>query len=303
MPKENLLLHSIGVTVMKIGIMPHTGKKPALDLTLRVISLLEARKMKPVLEKETAQLLNRADLCCSEQELNDLDVLLVLGGDGKLLSAARMAAEYNLPILGVNVGHLGFLTEIEADNLESALDKLLNQEYSVENRMFIECRVIRNNENVVHYRALNDAVITRGTFARIIQLSTYVDFQHVIDYQADGIIVATPTGSTAYSLSAGGPIVEPLLSCLIITPICPHTLAARSVIVRHDSVVRVEVEASHQDMMLTIDGQIAFPLHSNDIIEISKSDVKAKFVKLQGRNFFTILNSRMKTIRPRKEYD
>ena len=195
------------------------------------------------------------------------------------------------------------MTELETDNLELALAAIINKEYKIEERMLISSRVIREQQVVASYHALNDAVIARGTFARIIQLQTFVDEQPVVNYQADGLIVATPTGSTAYSLSAGGPIVEPQVECLIITPICPHTLAARSVVVSHDSVVKVLIEATHKDIMLTIDGQIGFPLQSRDVIEVVKADIKAKFVKLHGRNFFTILNNRLKTITTRKEYE
>lgn len=294
----------MGVEILiRLGIMPHIGKKQALALTKQAVEYLEARGITPWVDPKAVQLIHRADLPWKPGQLAELDVLLVLGGDGTLLRAARDAAEYELPILGVNVGHLGFLTELETDKLEFALAALINKEYKIEERMFITCRIIRGGQTVASYRALNDAVIARGTFARIIQVRTLVDNQPVVDYQADGIIVATPTGSTAYSLSAGGPIVEPQLDCLIITPICPHTLAARSVIVHHDAVVKVIVEASHKDIMLTIDGQAGFPLQSGDQVEVTKADVKARFVKLQERNFFTILNSRLKTIMSRKDYD
>jgi len=288
---------------MKIGIMPHTGKKLALELTKKTVNYLEAKSIIPWIDGESAALIQRNDLAQTESGLKNLDVMVVLGGDGTLLRAARTMSDYNVPILGVNVGHLGFLTELEADKIEAALDMIISKNYTLDERMFIECKVIRNKRLAASYRALNDVVITRGTFARIIQLSTYVDSQHVVDYQADGIIIATPTGSTAYSLSAGGPIVEPSLDCLIITPICPHTLAARSFVVRHDSVVEVKVEANHEDMMLTIDGQISFPLQSYDLIEVVQSSIKAKFVKLHQRSFFTILNNRMKSIQTRKEYE
>jgi len=288
---------------MKIGIMPHTGKKLALELTKKTVNYLEAKSIIPWIDGESAALIQRNDLAQTESGLKNLDVMIVLGGDGTLLRAARTMSDYNVPILGVNVGHLGFLTELEADKIEAALDMIISKNYTLDERMFIECKVIRNKRLAASYRALNDVVITRGTFARIIQLSTYVDSQHVVDYQADGIIIATPTGSTAYSLSAGGPIVEPSLDCLIITPICPHTLAARSFVVRHDSVVEVKVEANHEDMMLTIDGQISFPLQSYDLIEVVQSTIKAKFVKLHQRSFFTILNNRMKSIQTRKEYE
>lgn len=287
---------------MQIGIMPNLQKPRAIKLTREVIEILDRHGISPWIDTATAQAVDRQDLVNHDEVLDKLDVVLVLGGDGTLLHAARKVAEYEIPILGINVGHLGFLTELEADQIEKALTMLINKDYSLEERMLIEGTVTRNEQKIATFLAVNDLVITRGTFARIIQLSAYVDQQHVGDYLADGIIVATPTGSTAYSLSAGGPIIEPVLDCLIITPICPHTLSARSVIVRPDSMVRVSVQASHEDVMLTIDGQIGFPLQSLDAVDIGQSPLKARFIKFEGRNFFSVLNTRMQTIHSRKDY-
>lgn len=288
---------------MNIGIMPHTAKPVALNLALEVVDYLENRGAKPWIGQEAASLIGRPELGRPVAEIKDSQVLLVLGGDGTLLNAARTVVDYNIPILGVNVGHLGFLTEIETEHLTDALEKLLNQDFTIEERMFVECQVLREGEVIKSYRALNDFVITRGTFARIIKLSVDVDSQHVVDYYADGLIVATPTGSTAYSLSAGGPIVEPSLECLIITPICPHTLAARSVVVHHNATVTIEVEANHEEVMLTIDGQLGFPLQSQDRVQIVRAGVTGKFIKLSGRNFFDILNSRLKRPLRRMDYE
>ena len=279
---------------MKIGIMPHTGKPVAMQLTVEVIEYLMSKGKIPWISEEVAALIGRPDLGRKEETIKEIDVLLVLGGDGTLLNAARTIVDYDILILGVNVGHLGFLTEIETDHLYQSLDKLLARDFHVEERMFIECQVIRDQQVIATYRALNDFVITRGTFARIIQLRVDVDNQPVVDYQSDGLIVATPTGSTAYSLSAGGPIVEPSLDCLIITPICPHTLAARSVVVHQDATVTVIIEANHEEVMLTIDGQLGFPLQSLDQVKIVRAGVTGKFIKLSGRSFFDILNSRLK---------
>lgn len=279
---------------MKIGIMPHTGKPVAMQLTVEVIEYLMSKDKIPWISEEVAALIGRPDVGRKEETIKEIDVLLVLGGDGTLLNAARTIVDYDILILGVNVGHLGFLTEIETDHLYQSLDKLLARDFHVEERMFIECQVIRDQQVIATYRALNDFVITRGTFARIIQLRVDVDNQPVVDYQADGLIVATPTGSTAYSLSAGGPIVEPSLDCLIITPICPHTLAARSVVVHQDATVTVIIEANHEEVMLTIDGQLGFPLQSLDQVKIVRAGVTGKFIKLSGRSFFDILNSRLK---------
>ncbi len=282
---------------MNIGVFVHTGKPAALELAKQVIRYLKGHSVDIWLDEQAANALGYPELIQTSEQLADVQVLIVLGGDGALLNAARLVSDFEIPILGVNVGHLGFLTELETEDIDSALAKLLLGDFTVEDRMFIDAQVIRNGEEIASCRALNDMVITRGTFARIIRLSTYVDQQHVVDYFADGIIVATPTGSTAYSLSAGGPIVEPLLPCLIITPICPHTLASRSVVVRPEAVVLLEVEASHEDVMLTIDGQKGFPLHSCDQVRIVQAEVKAKFVKLCGRDFFAILQNRLKNPR------
>lgn len=280
--------------MMNIGIMPHTRKAAAMQLAAKLVEDLAKESVQLWLEHGAAAQLGFPEFGGTTEQLANLDALIVLGGDGALLNAARLVSTLNVPIIGVNVGHLGFLTEIESEDLKLAMDKLLTKDYSIEERMLIDARVIRDGAQVAFYRALNDIVITRGTFARIIRLNTFVDGQHVVDYIADGIIVATPTGSTAYSLSAGGPIIEPLLDCIAITPICPHTLASRSVIVRPEAKVCLEIEAAHEDVMLTIDGQLGFRLQSQDRVEISRASIAAKFIKLRGRNFFEILNNRLK---------
>ncbi len=281
--------------MVNIGIMPHTRKPAAIELSRNLIVYFAERDADVWLEHGTASILGHPMLGRPLQELKNLDVLLVLGGDGAMLNAARLVSGLDVPLLGVNMGHLGFLTELEKDDVFSALDNLFDGQYTVEERMFIDSQVYRENSEAASYRALNDVVITRGTFARIIRLRTYVDGNHVIDYMADGIIVATPTGSTAYALSAGGPILDPLLDSISITPICPHTLAARAVLVRPQSEVTILVEAAHEDVMLTVDGQLGFRLQSHDRVTMQQSPVKAKFVKLRGRNFFQILHERLKT--------
>ena len=193
------------------------------------------------------------------------------------------------------MGHLGFLTELDTDEeLAPALERVLAGDFVVEERMMIEGRVLRDATEVACFRALNDIVVTRGTFARMINVSAYIDHNHVTDYKADGIIVATPTGSTAYSLSAGGPIIEPLLDCLCITPICPHTLASRSVVARPEAHVRLKLLGGGEKVMLTIDGQEGIPLKPLDTVEVVQAEARAKFVKVSGRGFFEILNTRLR---------
>jgi len=268
---------------MHIGIIPHTGKRVALDLTEELVRFLRERGVgydvitHPSLDNVAA-----------------FDIVIVLGGDGTLLNAARLTSQVQVPVFGVNVGHLGFLTEVETDGLFPAMEALLDGNYTLEERMLITASVNRGGEEAARYVALNDFVVTRGTFARIIDLSIFVDGQHVTDYSADGVIVATPTGSTAYSLSAGGPIIEPLLECVCITPICAHSLAARSVITSAEAAVSVHINSASEDVMFTIDGQHGFPLQTGDHVTIKRADKPALFVKLSGRGFFQVLHSRLK---------
>lgn len=268
---------------MKIGIVPHTGKHIAMSLVEELSNFLRARDV--VYEVITHPALNN---------LGHFDIVIVLGGDGTLLNAARLTSQVQVPVFGINVGHLGFLTEVETDGLFPAMEKLLAGDYTLEERMLINASIKRGGVEISRNIALNDFVVTRGTFARLIDLSIFVDGQHVTDYSADGVIVATPTGSTAYSLSAGGPIIEPVVECICITPICAHSLASRSVVTSAEATVSVHLKGVSGEVMLTIDGQHGFPLQSGDCVTINRADQPALFVKLSGRGFFQVLHSRLK---------
>ncbi|HHT72740.1 MAG TPA: NAD(+)/NADH kinase [Firmicutes bacterium] len=278
---------------MRFGMIVHTGKPEAVAFGKELVELFRQRGNALLTDTSTAEVLGCPHLGQAGY-MAAVDVVLVLGGDGTLLSAARLASSFGKPVLGINMGHLGFLSELDADSFEPALERVLAGDFTVEERMMIEGRVLRSGAEIACFRALNDVVVTRGTFARIINVSTFIDNHHVVDYKADGIIVATPTGSTAYSLSAGGPIVEPLLECLCITPICPHTLASRSVVARPEAHVRLVLNSPGEEVMLTIDGQEGIPLESKDVVELVRAQVTAKFVKVSGRGFFDILNSRLR---------
>lgn len=235
------------------------------------------------------------DLACP----NDLypgtpDCLIALGGDGTLLAAARAAARYGIPVLGVNIGHLGFLTEIELSDLTPSLAKLVAGDYRIEERLMLEARVERSGESVACFYGLNDAVITKGPLSRIIKLETHVGNECIDTYAADGMIVSTPTGSTAYSLSAGGPIVSPELQVLLLTPICPHTLYSRPLVVSGDQTVRIVLVSGLNEVMLTIDGQDGFKLGKNDQVVIRKAEHSARLIKLGRRGFFEILQNKLR---------
>ncbi|HAA90456.1 MAG: putative inorganic polyphosphate/ATP-NAD kinase [Thermoanaerobacterales bacterium 50_218] len=225
---------------------------------------------------------------------NEVDLVITLGGDGTLLGTARQMAGTGVPILGVNLGRLGFLTDLEMHDLFPSLEKFLHGEYEIEERMMLTAKVWRDHKCVGSFHALNDVVITKGPLSRIIGLETYVDNEYIATYRADGIIVASPTGSTAYSLSAGGPIVTPELQLMILTPICPHTFYARPIVLPDSRTIRIILRSNSLEVMLTVDGQVGFPLQKNDEIIVSKADITTKLVKLRRRTFFEVLRIKMR---------
>ncbi|MCL6639413.1 MAG: NAD(+)/NADH kinase, partial [Firmicutes bacterium] len=210
-----------------LGLVVNMQKKGVRELAGQIVRLLEEKGLAALVDEETAAALDMSRIAAGQEELmRRAECMLVLGGDGTILRTARKVAAAGTPVLGVNFGQLGFLTEIDIPELVPALDQLLAGRYYIDERMMLESHVFRRDELVSHAIGLNDAVITKGAFARLILLETYVNDEHVSTYPADGLIVASPTGSTAYSLSAGGPLVAPDLNLMLITPICPHTLWA-----------------------------------------------------------------------------
>lgn len=229
-----------------------------------------------------------------EEMLDNSDMVICLGGDGTFLKVARKAYIKNLPILGVNLGSLGFLTEIEKKDIDDAVKRLLGDRYTVESRMMLEGSIIRNGEVMANDVALNDIVISRGALSRIVQVKTYVNNEFVDAFPGDGLIISTPTGSTAYSLSAGGPIVDPDVNLIIVTPICPHILYSRSIITTGDRIVKAVVsESFSHEAMVTIDGQEGYSVKGGDAIEVKKSEHSVKVVRIYSRNFFNILRTKI----------
>ena len=277
-----------------IGLIANTKKEQAVDKLNQVCDWLEKKNCEFWLDENTAELIDRqVNYKFYNSLVEEVDIIIVFGGDGTFLKAARTFVTSDVPILGINLGQLGFLTDIEVDRLEEGLEKLIAKDYTVEDRMTLEGRIIRDGEVINRVIAINDLVVTKGPFSRIIELDTFVDDEYLATYPGDGLIVACPTGSTAYSLSAGGPIVNPKLNSLIITPICPHTLHSRSIIATEDEEIRVEIKADHTDVMLTVDGQDSFSVKPSDTIKIQKSNLKAKLIKLNDYNFYKILRNRL----------
>jgi len=226
--------------------------------------------------------------------LDQAELVVVLGGDGTLISVARMIGERGLPIFGVNLGSLGFLTEITLDELYSALASCLMGDYRISERMMLSATVERDGELISENRVLNDVVINKGALARIIDLETTVNNDYLTTFKGDGVIVSTPTGSTGYSLSANGPILYPELDCFVLSPICPHTLTNRPLVVRSDAVIRVALKCINEDVCLTLDGQVGMRLECGDVIRIAKSKQRTRLIISGSRDYFEILRTKLK---------
>lgn len=279
----------------KIGLIANPTKKKAIKVLKKVCRWLEEQDRDYILEKKSAELTNHNSKGIDYAKIVDyVDGVIVFGGDGTFLKAARTFANSDVAILGINLGSLGFLTDIELKDLEEGLKNLYQGKYNIEKRMILEGKITRDDKIVKDVIAINDLVINKGPFSRIIKLKTFIEGEYLTTYPGDGLIIACPTGSTAYSLSAGGPIVNPKMKSLIITPICPHTLHSRSIVTTADEKIRVEVETDHDEVMLTVDGQDSFSILSDDIIEISRSSLTTTIIKLEGYNFYKILRNRLK---------
>lgn len=277
-----------------IGLVVNEDKSGGLETGQEMVDWLRARGIKVYL---TQKRLSQGDfgqlVWSTENEVEPcLDCIIVLGGDGTLLQTARAVARSGVPVFGVNFGQMGFLTEIELGEIYPALEKLLAGHFTIEERMMLEVSIIRDGETLQNSIALNDVVVAKGAFARLITLHIFVNQEPVGIVAADGVVVATPTGSTAYSLSAGGPIVPPSLEVILITPICPHSLTSRPMAVSPESTVKVVLASQMGSTMLTLDGQHGFRVQKDDEIVISKAPVGARFIKLKGRTFFQVLNEK-----------
>jgi NAD+ kinase len=222
------------------------------------------------------------------------DLIIVLGGDGTLLSAARALHGQNVPILAVNLGGLGFLTSVTLDELYPLLEQVLKGEHRIGERMMLEAEILRSGKAAQRETALNEAVANKAALARMLDFDVFVDTRHVGRYRADGIIVATPTGSTAYSLAAGGPIIQPDLDAFVITPICPHMLTNRPLVIPDTSRVELDFTAADEPVYLTLDGQLGFQLEPKDHVVITKSASKVKFVRPPRKTYYEVLRSKLR---------
>ncbi|MCA1796284.1 MAG: NAD(+)/NADH kinase [Desulfuromonadaceae bacterium] len=224
----------------------------------------------------------------------EVEVIVVLGGDGTLISVARSIGARGVPILGVNLGSLGFLTEITLEELYSQLEMVIAGNFSISERIRLECHIKRDGDNVAEYDVLNDVVINKGALARIIDIEIWVGRDYLTTFKADGLIISSPTGSTGYNMAAGGPIVYPGVNCLMITPICPHMLTNRPIIVSDRSVITVRMRFDNERVFCTADGQVGMALQGHDVLEIKQAQVGTSLIKSATKDYFEVLRTKLR---------
>ena len=280
--------------IKTVGIIAKPAVSAAADVVPKLLAWLEARGIRVRYDERTAAYAARPDGFRRDDVPEGCDLVIVLGGDGTLLSAARAIGNRQIPLFAVNLGGLGFLTTITIDELYPELERALRGEHRIGRRKLLHAEVRRGNAVVSRYEALNDVVLTKAAIARMIDLDAYVDRQFMCAYKADGLIVCTPTGSTAYSLSAGGPIIFPSVPTICLTPICPHMLTNRPVLVAETSVVEVRCRGEDSSVYLTIDGQIGEPLTKDDSVICRSSEYALHLIRPPRMMFFDVLRQKLK---------
>jgi len=267
------------ISLRKTGIITKKNNLPAETYAKNLKLWLNDKKIDVVINEITPE----------------LDIIIVLGGDGTLLHIAEQAAKYSIPVLGINLGNLGFLTELTENETTEALEYILNNQVTLENRMMLKARIVRDNKPGDYSYALNDVVINKNVVDRIINLSTTADDQYITTYKADGLIFSSPTGSTAYNLSAGGPLVYPGLATILVTPICPFMLSSRPVILPSDKIIQARLDArdNSENAQIIVDGKPTWTMKDNDVLEIEKAEHTLQLIISSTRDYFTILRNKL----------
>jgi NAD+ kinase len=282
------------MSARRIGLIANHGKTGASELVREIVADCARRSLPLTLEVQTAQSIGAQSSATHGDLARDCDVLLVLGGDGTILQVLHELCDGFRPILGINLGTLGFLTCVGAAAWPEAIEAIASGTYCLSERTLLEVEVIRDGQHLARYIALNDAVISRGEMSQLIKLNVTVDEATLSEYNADGLIVATPTGSTAYSLSAGGPVLLPDSGVFVVTPICPHVLTMRPVLVSDASHIEITPSPQQPDVFLTLDGQNSVRILAGDLIRITKAPQRLPLAMLPGMSFFEVLRQKLK---------
>lgn|SRR5687768_10402984 len=287
-------------SITRIGIVLKPHQPKALITICELVVWLADRGIKlagtPDIERERIE---HETGCAVEQVETDklaaeVDLMLVLGGDGTMIATARMIGDQEVPVLGVNYGGLGYLAEFRIEELYTALESILAGNYRLDRRVMMAVELLRDDVSITSNRVLNDVVINKSALARIIEIEAKFNGQFVNSFRADGLIVSTPTGSTAYNLSAGGPVIFPSMNAVVITPICPFTLSNRPIVVPDNSEIELRLKTDHEEVALTLDGQVGFPLKVGDRVVIRKSRTTFNLIQPSNRNYFDVLRDKLR---------
>lgn len=281
--------------ISSIGLVIKPQPRRAEEILTRLCRWLTRRRVRWAVDRQSAHVLGKPGLGLTRAALAEsCDLILVIGGDGTLLSVARECGRHRTPVLGVNLGSLGFLTEIPLDSMFQALEAVLEGRFSIEERIRMRVTVQDHDRRKLRHDILNDVVVNKSALARMLSIDVSIDGTYVTTYRADGLILSTPTGSTAYSLSAGGPIIAPSVAGFLLSPICPHTLSNRPLVVPPRSTIEVSVRNSHEDVFVTIDGQVGFPLHRGERVRAKLAPVPVRLIQTEGKSYFEVLRQRLR---------
>jgi NAD+ kinase len=279
----------------RVGIISKPKKAEVREIVPGLLAWLREREIEAFFDKETGAIMETKERCLTRNQMpSEADLLIVLGGDGTLLATARALNRKRVPILAVNLGGLGFLTEVTREELYPTLEMVVEGTHQVEHRVQIEGELIRADEVLTSFLALNDVVLNKGAIARILDFELRVNGERVSTYKSDGLIVSTPTGSTAYSLAAGGPVVTPSVEAFVVTPICAHTLTHRPVVLPNSAKIEVTVKSLREAAYLTVDGQVGLAAHSEDVVRMRKADSIVELVRPPATSYFAILQKKLK---------
>jgi len=287
-------------SIKRVGIVVKPRHPDLLKTVCEVVAWLAERGIAVFASPEIDSERIKQETGCALQTLEhdklaaNVDLMLVLGGDGTMIATARMVGDTEVPVLGINYGGLGYLAEFRVEEIYTAFDSLLNGNYRLDKRLMLAVELMRGEEQIARNRILNDVVINKSALARIIEIEAYLNQQFVNSFRADGLIVSTPTGSTAYNLSAGGPVIYPSMNAVVITPICPFTLSNRPIVVPDDATIELRLQTRHEDVAVTVDGQVGLPLNVDDRVVIRKSRTTFNIVQPMNRNYFEVLREKLR---------
>lgn len=277
-----------------VGVIVKPNHSEAWDTACELSAWLGERGIDLVGKSLSEDEICRVSTLPTEEFIEKVDLVVVLGGDGTMISAARLLGDTEIPVLGINYGSLGYLTEFRIEEMFPALEQVLAGDFSLDKRITLDVQHLRSDEVLSKNRVLNDVVINKAALARIIEINVRLNGYFVNSFRADGLIVATPTGSTAYNLSAGGPIIYPSMNTMVLTPICPFTLSNRPIVVPDEARIELSLETSNEEVALTLDGQVWFALENGDTVKISKSPTTFNLIQPPNRNYFEVLRDKLK---------